>query len=105
MNFHISGALANPDHGAHPMAKATKRIARKSRRTITTIEDAAAVYGGAKKMAKAFRAPTREIKLWSQGGLSAACPSSGHGHGVADERALVGRQRVGNVLNFATAQS
>jgi hypothetical protein len=33
-------------------------------KSITTIEEAAEVYGGAKTMARAFKLPRREIEHW-----------------------------------------
>jgi hypothetical protein len=52
------------------MAKAAKRIARarKVRKTITTMAQAVAVYGGTAKMAKAFRSDPERIDAWLRAG-------------------------------------
>jgi hypothetical protein len=58
------------------MAKARKQVsrARKVRKTVTTMAQAAKAYGGTAKMAKSFRTPIADVRQWEH----AAVPRCHH---------------------------
>jgi hypothetical protein len=53
------------------MAKAKKQVARarKVRKTVTTMAQAVEVYGGTARMAKSFRTPIADVRLWERAGV------------------------------------